>query len=124
MDQGRANQEGIMRGLAGMAVLAAARGHHERAARLLGAAESQRERVGLGPFALPERAAYERARDMARTKLDVPGFERVWAGGRALPLQEAVAEAMRVAVEVSQNADDGPPDHRESDQSRATTGSV
>jgi hypothetical protein len=110
-----------MRGLAGVAVLAATGGHHESAARLLGAAEGQRERVGLGPFALPERAAYARASETARSRLDAEGFESARAEGRALLAQDAIADAVRVAAEVPATADDRRLDHRKLDPSRITS---
>ena len=113
LDQASANQQGIMWGLAGIAVLAAESGSYESATRLLSAADRQRDRVGIGPFALPERIAYERARDTVLGQLDASTFEEAWAAGRELSLQEAVAEALQTAVSVQEDADDQQGNHRD-----------
>jgi predicted ATPase/class 3 adenylate cyclase len=118
LDWAGADQEGITQGLAGIAVVAALSGTKEAAARLLGAAEGQRERVGFGPFALPERAAYERAQNTARAQLDPGTYEAASATGRALPLHAAVEEALRVAVQLQEDAADRQPDHHDTDPSQ------
>jgi predicted ATPase/DNA-binding CsgD family transcriptional regulator len=83
--------EDLARAAASVAVLAAARGEPERAARLLGASETLRETVGLA-LALPERAAYERASAWVRDQLGKEAYERALAAGRALTPREALAE--------------------------------
>ncbi len=101
LDRAAADQEAIMRGLAGAAVLAMADGRAESTARLLAAAENQREHIGFGPFALPERTAYEQAREAARGQLGDHTYDDAWAAGRRLSLEEAMAEALALANEVA-----------------------
>ncbi len=66
-----------------------------RRARPLGAAAALREEIGASAN-LPERAAYERAADAARSALGAEEFASAWAAGRALPLDRATAEARAV----------------------------
>jgi DNA-binding CsgD family transcriptional regulator len=83
--------------LAGLARTAAARGDPARAARLYGAVDAVLEATGAN---LPMTAVlgYERARAAVRAALGEPAFAAARAGGRALPLPEAVAEAGRGAA--------------------------
>jgi hypothetical protein len=65
----------------------------ERAARLWGAAERQRQAIGCRP-APAARATYERALATARAQLDEATFEAAWAAGRSLSLAQVIADAL------------------------------
>jgi hypothetical protein len=79
--------------LAGLASVAALCGQPERAARLAGAVEILREATGKRS-APASRANYERAVASARSQLDEATFAAAWAQGRAMSLDQAVAEAL------------------------------
>jgi non-specific serine/threonine protein kinase len=84
--------EGCLRGLARIAVLT---NQLERAARLFGAAEALREAVGAaGPR---HHLRHDQAVAQVRAGLGDARFAEAWAAGRALPLHEAVAEALQAA---------------------------
>jgi predicted ATPase/transcriptional regulator with XRE-family HTH domain/Tfp pilus assembly protein PilF len=68
----------------------------ERAARLWGAAEALRTTIGCRP-APGARATYERAISMARAQLGEKAFAMAWEQGRALTVEQALAEALAVA---------------------------
>jgi non-specific serine/threonine protein kinase len=87
------NTEDVAHGLSNMAMIAAASGAFERAARLFGAAESTHELIG-NPVKEPERTIYQRYIDRARASMDTADFQVAWHAGRALPLESAVAEAL------------------------------
>ena len=63
------------------------------AVRLFGAAEAVRESVGI-PLPLIQRTAYERDLAAVRAQLDQVTWEAAWAAGRALSLEQAIAEAL------------------------------
>ena len=65
----------------------------ERAARLWGTVEVLREttRKRTAPGS---RATYERALAAARAQLGEEAFAAAWAAGRALTLEQAIAEAL------------------------------
>jgi hypothetical protein len=48
----------------------------------------------VGGFALPEDADYTRTVAAARARLDAAAFEMHWQAGRALPLDQAIEEAL------------------------------
>jgi hypothetical protein len=73
------------------------RGEAEQAARLFGAAEALREAI-LARLSPASRAAYERHVAAARAGLEAARFVDAWAAGRALPPEDAAAEAMRCAT--------------------------
>jgi predicted ATPase/DNA-binding SARP family transcriptional activator len=75
-----------------LAGLATDQGHHARAARLFGAAESLREAIGA-PVPLCERPGYERHIAVLRAALDDDACARAWGEGRAMTVEEAGAEA-------------------------------
>lgn len=79
--------------LAGLGSVAALDEEPERAARLWGAAEKQRQTIGCRP-APGARATYERAMAAARTQLGEQSFAAAWERGRALTLEQAIAEAL------------------------------
>jgi predicted ATPase/DNA-binding CsgD family transcriptional regulator len=84
--------------LRGLASVAAAARHYTRAARLYGAAEAMQEAIGA---AAPRHHAFsEQAVAKVRSGLGETTFADEWAAGRALPLAEAVAEALAVTPEV------------------------
>ncbi|MFL5805417.1 MAG: ATP-binding protein [Roseiflexaceae bacterium] len=65
----------------------------ERAARLLAAGEALHEAIGSGmvPYV---RIHYERRRGSLRAQLDAATFDAAWAAGRAMSLEQAIAEAV------------------------------
>jgi predicted ATPase len=71
----------------------AAREDAERAARLWGAAEALRERLGA-PLPPNERAEYEREVAAVRQALGAEGFAVAWAAGRSLTEEQAGAYAL------------------------------
>jgi non-specific serine/threonine protein kinase len=74
-------------------IVAAAVGQTERAARLLGAARAQRDRLGLRYRVREDQAALEHAVFAARTALGEEAFAAAWAAGRTLSPGQAVSEA-------------------------------
>jgi predicted ATPase/DNA-binding CsgD family transcriptional regulator len=86
----------VRRSLEGLAEIAVATGERERAARLFGAAEAHRERLGVTrvPSAVPR---YETAVAATRTALGEPAFIAAWDEGRHMTLEKALEEAARVA---------------------------
>jgi hypothetical protein len=93
LSQTLVNQFSMSWCLAGLGSVAALDEEPERAARLWGAAERLRQAIGCrpGPAA---RATYERALAVARAQLGEEGFAAAWAEGRAIPLEQAIAEAL------------------------------
>ena len=83
---------GFAEWLAGVATLAMRCGQAETAARLFGAARALGDQAGF-VFSLPQRAIYERAEAAARAALSDAGFTAAQDAGRALPFEDAVAEA-------------------------------
>jgi non-specific serine/threonine protein kinase len=83
----------VSRSLETLAAITAARGEHRRAARLFGAGEALRARVGAAvlPF---YRADYERGVADTRAALGEPACAQEWAAGRALQLPAALAYAL------------------------------
>jgi predicted ATPase/DNA-binding CsgD family transcriptional regulator len=65
----------------------------QRAARLFGAAEAARERIGT-PFPPGEKPLYEHHLAQARTDLDRATFDEAWTEGGAMSLADAVAYAL------------------------------
>jgi predicted ATPase/DNA-binding CsgD family transcriptional regulator len=110
------DREGITRCLEQFATLAAARGQAMPAVRLLGAAGALREAYGP-PLSLAQQAAHDRTAAALQSALDPETFAAAWAAGRALPLDEAIAEALALAaqphvqvgvVEVGAESEHGP----------------
>jgi len=93
LEQDIGSTPGIARSLAGLAGVAAAQGQPERAARLFGAAEALLGSIGatLDPA---DRLAY--ARDVAtiRAQLGADASAAHWAMGRAMTLEQMIAEAL------------------------------
>jgi hypothetical protein len=78
----------------GLAGVAARQGQAERAARLFGAVETLRETMGVDVPSPAWRALNERDLKDAREQLDAETFDAAWTEGRAMTLEEAVAEAL------------------------------
>jgi non-specific serine/threonine protein kinase len=78
--------------LEGAALAAAVWQEPGKAARLLGAAEAQRDQYG-GTFIVPaDAAAHQRALAVIRAALSEAAIEEAWGAGRGLSVPEAVAE--------------------------------
>ncbi len=77
-----------------LAVLAGDGASHREAARLLGAAEAIRQRMGSVRFKSYD-ADYEASVTALRNTLGEPDFETAWAEGGALSTEEAIAYAQR-----------------------------
>jgi predicted ATPase len=75
--------------LEAMAAVAAAHGNSERAALLLGAAETARQRIHA-PLQSLERAVYERTRAEVRRSLDDATFRANLEAGKAMDLEQAL----------------------------------
>src|SRR5262249_6474567 len=87
------NKLGIALCLASVAGVVEVHGHLEQAARLFGAVEALLEVIGatLPPI---DRAEYEHNVAAVRARLDTATFEAAWAAGRALTIEQAIAEAI------------------------------
>jgi non-specific serine/threonine protein kinase len=88
-----ANKENLAEWLATVATLAAASGAPRRAARLLGAAEGLRAEIGHA-FVLPDAHYFGEAEGAIRVHLGEHAFLAEQAAGRALPLDQSLAEAV------------------------------
>ena len=88
----------VVFGATGLAGAAARQGRAERAARLFGAAEALREKMGVEVPSPAWRALNERDVTLARGRLEEETFGAAWAAGRALTLEEVVAEAVAEAL--------------------------
>ncbi len=88
------NTAGIRWSLIGLAEVAAARGHAERAGRLLGAAETFSPRLfnyfeEMGPINLDQEIA------QVRTRLDQAAFEAGRAVGQVMTKEQAISYALQ-----------------------------
>ena len=83
----------ILTSLEGLARVALAQGRMERAARLCVAAAALREDIGWN---LPpaKRAGHDRTVAAVRGALGEEAFAAAWARGYALPLEEAITDAV------------------------------
>jgi non-specific serine/threonine protein kinase len=81
--------------LMGIGGLAAARGQHERAARLFGSAQALRDAAGA-PLRPSVQARYERIAAVSRTASDDAAWLAAFDQGRSISLAQAVAEAREV----------------------------
>ena len=87
------DQPDVAEPLEGFAKLAGAAGKAQRAARLFGAAEALRVRIGL-PIPPIERADYDGALMQTREQLDQEAFRAAWAEGLALGWEDAAKLAL------------------------------
>ena len=97
------NKVGIAYCLAGLAGVAGAHGQPMRAARLFGAVLPLLDAIS-GVLEPIDRLEYDRNVANARAQLGEAAFEVAWAEGRALPLEQAIAEALRVAHKLTARA--------------------
>src|SRR5262249_25616588 len=81
--------------LEGLAAVASAQQRPGRAARLFGAAEALPD-SRMSPLPPVNRSSYERDVAAACAQIDEEAFEAAWAAGRALPLEQAIAEALGI----------------------------
>jgi len=88
-----AYKEGIIWALDLLERVAGVGGQQVRAARLWGAAEALRKALGKS-LAAADRPEYDRWIVDARTQLSEATFAAMWAAGRALSLEQAIAEAL------------------------------
>jgi hypothetical protein len=103
--------EDVAASLADLAALAAAVERSEQAARLFGAAAGVREETGRWPVPhFPERDVFERAEHRARTALGPNAYVAAEAAGRALPREQAIAEAASLADEIARSSSSDPVD--------------
>jgi predicted ATPase/DNA-binding CsgD family transcriptional regulator len=84
--------------LLGTAVAAAAWNQPERTARLLGAAEAMRERLGLMTMLPADQAAHDGTITIVRTALGEQRFQTAWSAGRELSLAGALTEIQAVDI--------------------------
>jgi tetratricopeptide (TPR) repeat protein len=87
------DRRGIARCLQGLARLAVVRGQAARAARLFGAAAALREAMGI-QLSISEEAEHERDFSIARSGLGELAFAAAWAEGRAMAVEQVVADAL------------------------------
>ncbi|MGH7428914.1 MAG: tetratricopeptide repeat protein, partial [Candidatus Methylomirabilaceae bacterium] len=87
------DKRGIAYSLERFASLAGANGRHERAARLFGAAEALRERIGA-PLSPADRVEYDHGVSAVRAALTGAVLEAAWAQGRAMTQEQAVEFAL------------------------------
>jgi hypothetical protein len=88
---------GISSCLAGVATIAARRGHHQTAARLLAAASAYAEAAGLGDQTEPEHISQDELRAMLGDEV----FSATWLVGQGLAVDRVVAEATAFILETS-----------------------
>jgi predicted ATPase/DNA-binding SARP family transcriptional activator len=90
--------------LGGLGCALASLGKQDAGARLLGAAEALRERVGqsIDPYAA---RAYDECTAALRERLDEPELAAAWAAGRAMSEADATAYALN---EVEESGSNGP----------------
>jgi non-specific serine/threonine protein kinase len=80
-----------------VAWVACAQEQVEPAAHLFGAAEALRETIGA-PMPPANRADYERSVGLARARLGETALKTLWCEGRALSMEQAIAEALTIEV--------------------------
>jgi DNA-binding CsgD family transcriptional regulator len=94
---GGGSREVLAEWLAAVARLAACRGLPRTAGRLYGAAEALFEAVDE-PMVVPPRSVYRRHVEALRDTLGAEAFTTTWAAGRALPVEQAIADARAVTA--------------------------
>jgi predicted ATPase/class 3 adenylate cyclase len=94
------DRAGIAINIEGIAAVASLASDPEGAVRLYGAAEAQREAIGM-PLTPDDRPDYERSVAAARSRLDDSTFSAGWGAGRRLCLEDAVTEALALAREIA-----------------------
>jgi predicted ATPase/DNA-binding SARP family transcriptional activator len=99
---------GIAYCLAGLAGVVEAQGQPRRAARLFGAVHSLLDATS-GVLEPIDRLEYERNAADARAQLGEAAYATAWAEGQAMPLEQAIAEALRGTAEVTSYMAKAPP---------------
>jgi predicted ATPase/class 3 adenylate cyclase/Tfp pilus assembly protein PilF len=89
---------GIIEAVAGLAAVAREEGHPERAIRLYGAAKAlwDANRMAMWPA---ERAEYERNTSVLRAQVDEARWQKAWAEGSAMGMEQATEYALRAHIE-------------------------
>jgi hypothetical protein len=87
------DRRGIALSLEGAASVAAATGEARRAARLWDAAERLREEIAA-PLLLSDRSQHEEVAAARSALGDDAAFDAAWQEGRAMPLEQAIADAL------------------------------
>ncbi len=87
------HKRGIARALECLAVSAAAQSNAEQSLHLAGAAAALRQRLGA-PLTLTEQPRLEKALNFARRTLGSAGGLKAWTEGWAMPVEQAVLEAL------------------------------
>ncbi len=98
LNQTQGNRDGIAEDLAEVAALASLLGQPERAACLFGTVEVLREasNISLPPL---RRIEFDRTVEGIRAQLNEATFVAAWAQGRAMPLEQAIEEALETKEE-------------------------
>ena len=84
---------GVMCCVAGFAAIAVAQGKFERAAELMAAVETQLVTIGIGLWYM-DKMEYERNLTLLVTQLDEKVFDKFWAKGKAMTMEQAIAFAL------------------------------
>ena len=92
------HRRGIARTLECLALSAAAQSNAAQSLRIAGAAAALRQRLGA-PLTPAEQSRLEKALEFARRTLGSADGLRAWMEGWAMPLDEAVQEALNVPAE-------------------------
>jgi predicted ATPase len=96
------NTPGVVGCLVGLAGIAAAQGQPERAVRLFSAAQGMRDSTNA--FIEPaDRLAVERDVAAVRAQLSEEAFAAAWAQGRAMTLEQAIADAQGISDDRSKS---------------------
>jgi non-specific serine/threonine protein kinase len=109
------DQRIIAQALEGMAGLAATRGEAEQAGRLGGVAARLREAIAA-PLTVGRRSGLERTEALVRTARTDDTYRTAWDESRALPLEQAIEEALALADAI------GDPGARSKQPARAAAG--
>jgi DNA-binding CsgD family transcriptional regulator len=96
----------LPKALEGLACVAVLSSKPKHAAHLIAAASALRERTGA-PVMVADRGYYEQIVQRSRERLSPAEFAAAWDEGRALPLDDVVAEAMDLADEQANLAEPG-----------------
>jgi predicted ATPase/transcriptional regulator with XRE-family HTH domain len=91
--QERGDRRGVAECLEGLASLAAAQDRPMQAAHLFGAADALRVAIGA-PLPPRDRAPHEQYMELVRTMLGEAAFAVALAAGRAMSLEQAIADAL------------------------------
>jgi predicted ATPase len=94
------HKRGIARVLERLAASAAAQSNAEQSLHMAGAAAALRQRLGT-PLALAEQAGLEKALEFARRTLGTTRGLTAWMEGWAMPLEQAVQEALDCNLELT-----------------------